>query len=239
MDCRSMTPPAGIRFSSSPRVRGSCGSRSWIPVARPTVCSCACSRAQVLLTIDGQRQPATFGLSLEAVVDFATASHARALAVLLVVSLLGFLPGFFSIPPIDRDEARFAQATKQMIENGDYIDLRFQDDVRYKKPVGIYWLQAAVVKSASALGMRNALTTIWLYRTPSLIGAVGAVLLTYWAALALVSRRAAFLAGLMMGTCVLLGVERLMAKTDAMLLMTVVAAMGAMARAYLWREPNR
>ena len=108
-----------------------------------------------MLTIDGQRQPATFGLSLEAVVDFATASHARALAVLLVVSLLGFLPGFFSIPPIDRDEARFAQATKQMIENGDYIDLRFQDDVRYKKPVGIYWLQAAVVKSASALGMRK------------------------------------------------------------------------------------
>jgi 4-amino-4-deoxy-L-arabinose transferase-like glycosyltransferase len=87
--------------------------------------------------------------------------------------------------------------------------------------------------------LRNALTTIWLYRIPSLIGAVGAVLLTYWTALALVSRRAAFLAALMMGTCVLLGIERLLAKTDAMLLMTVVAAMGAMARAYLWREPNR
>jgi len=26
-----------------------------------------------------------------------------------------FLPGFFTIPPIDRDEARFAQATKQMV----------------------------------------------------------------------------------------------------------------------------
>src|SRR5260370_17245732 len=38
----------------------------------------------------------------------------------------------------------------------------------------------------------------------------------------------------MMASCVLLGVERLIAKTDAMLLMTVVAAMGAMARAYLW-----
>ena len=37
----------------------------------------------------------------------------------------------------------------------------------------------------------------------------------------------------MMASCILLGIERLTAKTDAMLLMTVVAAMGAMARAYL------
>jgi hypothetical protein len=166
------------------------------------------------------------------VVDFAIVSHARAVAVLLVVSLLAFLPGFFSIPPIDRDEARFAQATKQMLETGDYVDIRFQDEVRYKKPVGIYWLQAAAVKAASALGFQRALTTIWLYRIPSLVGAVGTVLLTYWAALAFVSRRAAVLAGLMMASCVLLGIERLIAKTDAMLVMAVVVAMGALARVY-------
>ena len=65
--------------------------------------------------------------------------------LLLLVSLVAFLPGFFQVPPIDRDEARFAQATKQMVETGDYVDIRFQDEVRYKKPVGIYWLQAGVV----------------------------------------------------------------------------------------------
>ncbi|MFL6797482.1 MAG: ArnT family glycosyltransferase [Xanthobacteraceae bacterium] len=173
---------------------------------------------------------------LTAIIDFAAASHLRALALLVVCALCCFLPGFFSIPPLDRDEARFAQATKQMVESGEYIDIRFQDEVRYKKPVGIYWLQAGVVKAAAALGMRGALTTIWLYRLPSLIGAVGAVLLTYWAALALVSRRAALLAGLMLASCVLLGVERLMAKTDAMLLLTVVAAMGAMGRIYVARS---
>jgi 4-amino-4-deoxy-L-arabinose transferase-like glycosyltransferase len=156
-----------------------------------------------------------------------------------MVALLSFLPGFFSIPPIDRDEARFAQATKQMVESGDYIDIRFQDEVRYKKPVGIYWLQGAVVKVARALGFERALTTIWLYRVPSLLGAIGAVLLTYWAALAFVSRRAALLAGLMMASCVLLGIERLIAKTDAMLLLTVVAATGAMARAYLPDQRER
>ena len=85
---------------------------------------------------------------LTAVVDYAVSSHARAVAVLVVAALLAFLPGFFQIPPMDRDEARFAQATKQMLETGEYVDIRFQDEVRYKKPVGIYWLQAAVVKTA-------------------------------------------------------------------------------------------
>src|SRR6202046_4841050 len=135
---------------------------------------------------------------LGSVFDFVAASHQRALGVLLLISLCLFLPGFFQIPPVDRDEAYFAQATKQMIETGDYVDIRYQDDVRYRKPVGIYWLQAAVVNTASALGVPDARKKIWLYRVPSLIGAIGAVLATYWCALAFVSRRGAVLAGLMM-----------------------------------------
>lgn len=171
------------------------------------------------------------------VLDFVTASQARAVAFLLLCGLLLFLPGFFNIPPIDRDEARFAQATKQMVETGDFVDIRFQDEVRYKKPVGIYWLQSAAVETASALGLPRAQLRIWIYRIPSLIGAIGAVLLTYWTALAFLTRRGAVLAALILGSSVLLGVEARLAKTDAMLLLTVVAAMGAMARVYLsWQR---
>src|SRR5262249_59443647 len=101
-------------------------------------------------------------------------------------------------------EARFAQATKQMIETGDYVDIRFQDESRYKKPIGIYWLQAAVVHAAEAVGVPRARTTIGLYRIPSLLGALGAVLATYWAAMAFVSRRAAPLARRLMATSILL-----------------------------------
>jgi 4-amino-4-deoxy-L-arabinose transferase-like glycosyltransferase len=172
---------------------------------------------------------------LSAVLDYAQMSHARAVAILIVVAMLSFLPGFFQVPPIDRDEARFAQATKQMVESGDYVDIRFQNESRYKKPVGIYWLQAAVVKTASRIGGHEMLTEIWLYRLPSLLGAIGSVLLTYWVALAFVTRRTALLASVMMATCVLLGVEARLAKTDAMLSLTVIAAMGAMARVYLAR----
>ncbi len=174
------------------------------------------------------------GRSLVTVLEFVTASHARAIAFLAIIGLLMFLPGFFNIPPIDRDEARFAQATKQMVETGDFVDIRFQNEVRYKKPVGIYWLQAATVEAASSLGLPRAQVRIWLYRVPSLIGAIGAVLLTYWTALTFVTRRGAVLAGLLLCSSVLLGVEARLAKTDAMLLFTVVAAMGALARVYVF-----
>jgi 4-amino-4-deoxy-L-arabinose transferase-like glycosyltransferase len=176
---------------------------------------------------------------ITSLLDEATASHLRAISVLAVLALASFLPGFFQIPPVDRDEARFAQATKQMIETGDYVDIRFQEETRYKKPVGIYWLQAVVVRAAEAVGVPNARTTIGLYRIPSLLGAIGAVLATYWAAMAFVSRRAALMAGAMMATSILLGLEARLAKTDAMLLLTSVTALGAMARAYLAEQGDR
>ncbi len=175
----------------------------------------------------------TYRLNLAGLADFVGRSHARAAAFLIALSLLAFIPGFFQIPPVDRDEARFAQATKQMIESGDYVDIRFQEESRYKKPVGIYWLQSVVVNAANAVGVRRATVSIGAYRIPSLLGAIGAVLLTYWAALGFVSRRAALLAGIMMASCFLLGVEARLAKTDAALLATCVAAMGALGRAYL------
>lgn len=179
------------------------------------------------------KNPVNPGRGLANVIDFVAADHIRSALFLTIVGLMFFLPGFFNIPPIDRDEARFAQATKQMVETGDFVDIRFQNEVRYKKPVGIYWLQAAAVETASSLGLPRAQIRIWLYRVPSLIGAIGAVLLTYWAALAFVGRRCAVLAGLILCSSVVLGVEARLAKTDAMLLLTVVAAMGALARIYL------
>ncbi|MGO4715431.1 ArnT family glycosyltransferase [Bradyrhizobium sp. 2TAF24] len=177
------------------------------------------------------------GRGLARVIDVVATSHARASIFLVLVGLLFFLPGFFNIPPIDRDEARFAQATKQMVETGDFVDIRFQDEVRYKKPVGIYWLQAAAVETAAKLGLPRAQVRIWLFRIPSLIGAIGAVLLTYWTALAFVTRRGALLAALMLCGCVLVGVEARLAKTDAVLLCASVAVMGALARIYVpWQR---
>jgi 4-amino-4-deoxy-L-arabinose transferase-like glycosyltransferase len=164
---------------------------------------------------------------------FASASHARACAFLLLLSLAAFLPGFSTMQPVDRDEPRFAQASKQMLETGDFVDIRFQDEARHKKPVGIYWLQAAAVKAGAALGVSEPHTRIWLYRIPSLVGATATVLLTYWALLAFLSPPLALLGGALMAAAVLLGVEARIAKTDAVLAACAVASMGALARTWL------
>jgi 4-amino-4-deoxy-L-arabinose transferase-like glycosyltransferase len=137
---------------------------------------------------------------------------------------------------MDRDEPRFAQAAKQMLESGDFIDIRFQGEARLKKPVGVYWLQAAAVSAAAHLGMTDARTSIWLYRLPSFMGALASVLLTYWAALAFTTRVPAYLSALLLGATVLLGVEARLAKTDALLTATIIAEMGALARIYLAQQ---
>src|SRR5258708_4939274 len=120
-------------------------------------------------------KPANSSRRLLAAFDFATSSHFRAIVFLVLCCIVLFVPGFVTIPAIDRDEARFAQATKQMVESGDFVDIRFQDDVRYKKPVGVYWLQSAAVETASKLGVPRAQLRTWLYRVPSLIVSMGAV----------------------------------------------------------------
>jgi 4-amino-4-deoxy-L-arabinose transferase-like glycosyltransferase len=180
----------------------------------------------------------TWQRGLGGLLDYASATDARAIVILLIFSLLAFLPGQAKIPPIDRDEARFAQATKQMVATGDYIDIRFQNEVRYKKPIGIYWMQAAALHAAEFVSRREMETRIYVYRIPSLIGAVAAVIATFWVAAMFVSRRAAILAAMMMAASILLGIEARLAKTDAMLLLTVVLCMGVLARAYLPRRED-
>ena len=61
--------------------------------------------------------------------------------IILVSSLvlIFILPGMNSIPPLDRDEARFSQASKQMLEDKNYVVIKFQEELRSKKPIGIYW----------------------------------------------------------------------------------------------------
>ena len=98
-----------------------------------------------------------------------------AYALILLLGLALYLPGLRTIPAVDRDESRFAQATRQMLQSGDYVDIRLQDEARLKKPIGIYWLQAAATKLAGGEDIRN---PIWTYRLPSLLGALGAILVT-------------------------------------------------------------
>jgi 4-amino-4-deoxy-L-arabinose transferase-like glycosyltransferase len=155
----------------------------------------------------------------------------RPMLLLVLVTFLLYLPGIASIPPTDRDEARYTQATKQMVETGDYLRIYFQEDFRNKKPAGIYWLQAGVVNLLGGEAIKH---EVWPYRIPSLFSAIGTVLLMF-----LMSRRVlggngpGFLAGLLMAvTPLLLGVARI-ATTDSTLLFLTLAAQFNLMQLYL------
>src|SRR5258708_32919397 len=78
----------------------------------------------MVVTVDNKERSRASARSLRTIVDFAVGSHARAVAALVVVALLGFLPGFFSIPPIDRDEARLAPAATPTEQSSEDFDIR-------------------------------------------------------------------------------------------------------------------
>ncbi len=149
----------------------------------------------------------------------------------LILSLLClglYLPGLTTLPPTDRDEARFAQATRQMLETGDWLHIRFQNTARNQKPAGIYWLQALSVATTSDATS----PAIWPYRLPSLIGAMLAVLLTFALGRDLVGAPAALLGAALLAASLSLIVEAHLAKTDAALLACVSAAQLALGAIY-------
>jgi 4-amino-4-deoxy-L-arabinose transferase-like glycosyltransferase len=146
-----------------------------------------------------------------------------------LIAMAAGLPGLFAMPPLDRDESRFAQATAQMLETGDFVNIRFQDQPRNKKPVGIHWLQAISVAAVSDVADRE----IWAYRIPSLLGAMLAAAACAWGAAAFFGPRLGLFAGALLGVSFLLSTEAFIAKTDAVLAGTITLALAAMARMYL------
>ena len=153
----------------------------------------------------------------------------RPFVILTLICAGLFGPGLASLSPLDRDESRFMQATRQMLESGDYIRIRFQDEMRAKKPAGVYWLQAAAVRALS----HPLSTQTWPYRLPGALAAWAAVLMTFSFGRGLLGTRPAFVGALLLATSAILISEAHQAKTDAVLLACVVAAQGALARIYV------
>ncbi|WP_340646518.1 glycosyltransferase family 39 protein [Phenylobacterium sp.] len=152
----------------------------------------------------------------------------RGPALAALIAFLAGLPGVFAVPPLDRDESRFAQATAQMLETRDFVVIRFQDEPRFKKPVGIYWLQAGSVALLSEAEARD----IWAYRIPSLLGAMLAAAACAWGAAVFFGGPTGLLAGATLASTFLLSSEAFIAKTDAVLCGTTTLAVAALARVY-------
>ena len=152
----------------------------------------------------------------------------RGPAVAALIAFLAGLPGLLALPPLDRDESRFAQASAQMLETRDFVNIQFQDTPRHKKPVGIHWLQAASVGVFSSAWARQ----IWAYRIPSLLGAMVAAAACAWGATRFFGPRGGVLGGIALGTSFILSTEAGIAKTDAVLCGATTLALAALGLLY-------
>ena len=156
--------------------------------------------------------------------------HARnALYALLALVTITVLTGQHLVPPMDRDESRFAQASKQMLQSGDYVTIRFQDELRAKKPAGIYWLQSA---SAALLGDRD----IASYRFVNLLALLVSIFMIYHIGLQLYDSAIALAASAAFATGFLVLAESHLAKTDTVLMLLVILQQSALMQIYLNRD---
>lgn len=162
----------------------------------------------------------------------------RAGCALIVLGLAVYLPGLWTIPPVDRDESRFAQASRQMVESGDYVVPRVQDRPRLNKPPLIYWLQSTSAKLLGDEPGKWPNGNIWVFRLPSVLCAIGAVLLTWRIGTRMFGPHTGIVgAGLLALTPMVIW-DAHQARADQLLLLTVVATQGALWAAWMpGREP--
>jgi 4-amino-4-deoxy-L-arabinose transferase-like glycosyltransferase len=152
-----------------------------------------------------------------------------AVALLLLAAVV-LLPGLDAIPVVDRDEARFVQASRQMLDSGTlegWTVPMVGEKYRLNKPPLIYWLQATSAGVFS--GFDSASASIWMYRLPSLLAALCTVLITWRLGTSMFGGRTGLLAGAFMAVSPLVAFDAHMARSDELLLVLTTAAM-----ALLW-----
>lgn len=145
--------------------------------------------------------------------------------------MLFSLPQAALLPLLDRDEPRFAEASREMLQSGNYVVPTFNGAPRYAKPPLIYWCQAL---SFSIFG-ENALAA----RLPSLLAVAGTALLLFYWGNRLGSAQAGLIAGLAYAFCLQTMQQGRVATADALLIFfTTLAGLAGWRLLALAREPE-
>ncbi len=106
---------------------------------------------------------------------------------ILLLSLILLLAGNWILPLTDRDETRFAEASREMLQRGDYVVPWFNGHWRFDKPILIYWCQSASYRVLGVNGFAARLPSV-LFTTAT------ALLLVRWTR-KYANARTAFMAG--------------------------------------------
>ncbi len=110
----------------------------------------------------------------------------------------------------DRDEARFARATAEMVSSGNHLFATFNGKLRPDKPIFIYWIMSVPVQM---FGQSE-----WAYRLCSVLGTTLACLFTYSIGRSLFNHRTGLWGMALLATNPLMAYTGAVATSDAVLL---------------------
>jgi len=149
------------------------------------------------------------------------------LAGILLSLLVVYLAGNNAVSLWDRDEPRYAQASRQMLDSGDWTTPMLLDELRLKKPPLIYWCQATAMKLFGV--------TAGAARLPSVIATALTLVLIATALSRGSDARTALWTTLIYGTTGLTIAAAKMSITDATLTLFIVTAQICLYRLWIGR----
>ncbi len=137
--------------------------------------------------------------------------------VLLALVYLSFFFNLGSVPLFDLDEGAFSEATREMLVSKNYITTYLGGELRFDKPILIYWLQAL---SVSIFGLNE-----FALRLPSALAATAWAAILYLFTKRIYGAKNALLATLFMVSALQISVIAKAAIADALLNLWIAASM--------------
>ncbi|NPA10769.1 MAG: glycosyltransferase family 39 protein [Epsilonproteobacteria bacterium] len=136
---------------------------------------------------------------------------------LFLAILINFYLTLFLTPLFNLDEGAFSEATREMLSGGDYITTYLNGNLRFDKPILIYWLQALSVK---IFGLNE-----FALRLPSALAATFWAFGIYWFAKRLFSEKTALFAAFIMVSTLQISLIAKAAIADSLLNMFIAFSM--------------
>lgn len=134
--------------------------------------------------------------------------------LLALLTLFLLAPGAYFAPLIDRDEPRFSQATREMMDRSDWIIPTFNHEYRFDKPPLTYW---AMRVAYSLCGVNE-----WASRLHAIVATILIVLALYWIGSRWFGEDVGFLAGFVFLTSLQTLIHGRLALADAPMILAVV-----------------
>lgn len=137
--------------------------------------------------------------------------------ILAIAIFLSFFASLSLAPLFDLDEGAFSEATREMLLSHNFITTYLNQDLRFDKPILIYWLQAI---SVTFFGSNE-----FAFRLPSAIAATFWALGIYWFVKKYFDEKIAFLSTFFMVTSLQITIIAKAAIADALLNMFIAYSM--------------